>query len=102
VDPPKSNWAQALDTAPYYGYSVACGITFTFGGVHIDEDARVLDGSGAPIEGLYAAGVMVGGLFSGNYPGGSGLMAGAVFGRLAGVHAADVAAAPGRGSGHAA
>jgi tricarballylate dehydrogenase len=102
VDPPKSNWAQALDTAPYYGYSVACGITFTFGGVHINEDARVLDGSGAPIEGLYAAGEMVGGLFSGNYPGGSGLMAGAVFGRLAGVHAADVAAAPARGSGHAA
>ncbi|GAA4490178.1 FAD-dependent tricarballylate dehydrogenase TcuA [Actinoallomurus oryzae] len=88
VEPPKSNWAQALDTPPYYGYSVGCGITFTFGGLHIDESANVLDGDGRPIEGLYAAGEMVGGLFSGNYPGGSGLTSGAVFGRLAGHHAA--------------
>jgi tricarballylate dehydrogenase len=86
--PPKSNWALALDTPPYYGYPVACGITFTFGGVHVDEKARVLDTSGAPIPGLYAAGEMVGGLFSGNYPGGSGLTAGSVFGRLAGACAA--------------
>ncbi|MDA3649337.1 FAD-dependent tricarballylate dehydrogenase TcuA [Saccharopolyspora indica] len=87
VDPPKSNWAQALDTAPYYGYVVGCGITFTFGGLHVDESARVLDTGGRPIEGFYAAGEMVGGLFSGNYPGGSGLTSGAVFGRLAGAGA---------------
>ncbi|RKT86698.1 tricarballylate dehydrogenase [Saccharopolyspora antimicrobica] len=87
VDPPKSNWAQALDTAPYYGYAVGCGITFTFGGLHVDESARVLDTGGRPIEGFYAAGEMVGGLFSGNYPGGSGLTSGAVFGRLAGAGA---------------
>lgn len=92
VQPPKSNWAQALDTPPYYGYAVTCGITFTFGGVHIDETARVLDRDGRPITGLYAAGEMVGGLFYGNYPGGSGLTAGSVFGRLAGSHAAAVAA----------
>src|SRR5262245_34737309 len=42
VDPPKSNWAQALDSPPFYGYAVACGITFTFGGVRIDRQARVL------------------------------------------------------------
>jgi tricarballylate dehydrogenase len=89
VDPPKSNWAQAIDTPPYFGYRVACGITFTFGGVRIDARARVLDGSGEPIPGMYAAGEMVGGLFSGNYPGGSGLTAGAVFGRLAGAAAAE-------------
>jgi tricarballylate dehydrogenase len=88
VDPPKSNWAQALDSPPYYGYAVSCGITFTFGGLHIDETARVLDGAGAPIGGLYAAGEMVGGLFYGNYPGGTGLTSGAVFGRIAGRHAA--------------
>ncbi|MGW5643844.1 FAD-dependent tricarballylate dehydrogenase TcuA [Saccharopolyspora sp. NPDC003752] len=87
VRPPKSNWAQALDTAPYYGYAVGCGITFTFGGVHVDESAQVLDTDGQPIDGLYAAGEMVGGLFSGNYPGGSGLTSGAVFGRLAGASA---------------
>lgn len=91
VHPPKSNWAQALHRPPYYGYAVTCGITFTFGGVRVDGDARVTDRDGTPIDGLYAAGEMVGGLFSGNYPGGSGLTAGAVFGRLAGDHAARTA-----------
>ncbi|PSK85943.1 tricarballylate dehydrogenase [Murinocardiopsis flavida] len=89
VDPPKSNWAQPIDTAPFYGYPVSCGITFTFGGVHVDGDARVLTESGAPIPGLFAAGELVGGLFSGNYPGGSGLTAGAVYGRRAGTAAAS-------------
>jgi tricarballylate dehydrogenase len=89
VDPPKSNWAQALDTPPYYGYAVACGITFTFGGLRVDERARVLDHTGQPLPGLYAAGELVGGLFSGNYPGGSGLTAGAVYGRRAGHSAAQ-------------
>jgi tricarballylate dehydrogenase len=88
VDPPKSNWAQALDTPPYYGFPVTCGVTFTFGGLHIDGHARVLDDDGAPIPGLYAAGELVGGLFHGNYPGGTGLTAGTVFGRRAGSHAA--------------
>ncbi len=87
VEPPKSNWAQALDTPPYFGYAVRCGITFTFGGLAIDDDAHVLDERGTPIEGLYAAGEIAGGLFSGNYPGGSGLTAGSVFGRRAGAHA---------------
>ena len=88
IEPPKSHWAQALDTPPYYGFAVTCGVTFTFGGVHIDEHARVLDAGGSPIPGLYAAGELVGGLFHGNYPGGTGLTAGAVFGRRAGAHAA--------------
>ena len=52
------------------------------------ERARVTSTSWAPIPGLYACGEMVGGLFHTNYPGGSGLMSGAVFGRLAGSHAA--------------
>lgn len=92
VDPRKSNWAVALDTPPYYGYAVGCGITFTFGGVRVDREARVLDGTGRPLPGLHAAGEMVGGLFSGNYPGGTGLTAGAVFGRIAGGGAAASAA----------
>lgn len=90
TDPPKSNWALALDTPPYYGYAVGCGITFTFGGLRVDGSANVLDDNGTPITGLFAAGEMVGGLFSGNYPGGSGLSSGAVFGRLAGEHAGEV------------
>ena len=71
---------------------MTCGITFTFGGVKIDKDARVLDTDGAAIPGLYAAGEMVGGLFYFNYPGGTGLMAGAVFGRIAGASAGKRAA----------
>ena len=88
LDPPKSNWANALDTAPYEAYAITCGITFTFGGLAITTDAQVLDIDNVPIPGLYAAGEMVGGLFYGNYPGGAGLAAGAVFGRIAGTSAA--------------
>ena len=85
---PKSNWANALDTPPFEAYGVTCGITFTFGGLSVDADARVIDEDGEPISGLYAAGELVGGLFYFNYPGGTGLTSGAVFGRTAGQTAA--------------
>lgn len=87
VAPPKSNWAQRLDTPPYLGYAVTCGITFTFGGLRIGRQGQVLDTEDRQIPGLFAAGELVGGLFYHNYPGGSGLMAGAVFGRIAGAGA---------------
>jgi tricarballylate dehydrogenase len=90
---PKSNWANPLDRPPYEAYAVTCGITFTFGGLKIDRQARVIDAEGAAIPGLFAAGELVGGLFYNNYPGGSGLMAGAVFGRTAGESAGALAAA---------
>ncbi|MGH7331864.1 MAG: FAD-binding protein [Candidatus Rokuibacteriota bacterium] len=85
---PKSNWAQALDSPPFVAYPVTGGITFTFGGVRINDRAQVISTSWGPIPGLYACGEMVGGLFHGNYPGGSGLVSGAVFGRIAGANAA--------------
>src|SRR5262245_42422390 len=88
LDLPKSNWAQSLDAPPFVAYPVTGGITFTFGGVKIDEQARVMSTAWTPIPGLYACGEMVGGLFHINYPGGSGLMSGAVFGRIAGANAA--------------
>ena len=81
---PKSNWAQPLDTAPFEAYAVTCGITFTFGGLRVDTGGQVLDTGERPIPGLYGAGELVGGLFYFNYPGGTGLMSGAVFGRIAG------------------
>jgi tricarballylate dehydrogenase len=84
---PKSNWAIVLDTPPFEAYAVTCGITFTFGGLKIDPTARVMDTDGHPIPGLYAAGELVGGIFYFNYPGGTGLMNGAVFGRIAGTSA---------------
>jgi tricarballylate dehydrogenase len=89
LDLPKSNWANRLDTPPYYGFAVTTGITFTFGGLHITTSGEVLDNEGRTIPGLYAAGELVGGLFYNNYPGGAGLMAGAVFGRIAGRSAAS-------------
>ncbi len=92
ITPPKSNWALPLDTPPYAGFAVTCGITFTFGGLRVDpHTAQVLDTEDRPLPGLFAAGELVGGLFYHNYPGGSGLMAGAVYGKLAGEHAARAA-----------
>jgi tricarballylate dehydrogenase len=85
---PKSNWANTLDTPPFEAYAVTCGITFTFGGLRINTDAQVLSTDGDPIPGLYAAGELVGGIFWFNYPGGTGLTNGAVFGRIAGTSAA--------------
>jgi tricarballylate dehydrogenase len=80
----KSNWAVTIEEPPFEAYAVTCGLTFTFGGVKIDTAARVIDTDGHPIPGLYAAGEMVGGIFYFNYPGGTGLTNGAVFGRIAG------------------
>ena len=84
---PKSNWANTIDTPPFEAYAVTCGITFTFGGLRINNHAQVLSSDGPPIPGLYAAGELVGGIFWFNYPGGSGLTNGAVFGRISGENA---------------
>ena len=87
LDTPKSNWANTIDVPPFEAYAVTCGITFTFGGVRINERAAVLDDEGNELAGLFACGEMVGGIFYFNYPGGSGLTNGAVFGRIAGESA---------------
>jgi len=92
---PKSNWANPLVQGPFEAYAITCGITFTFGGVRINTDAEVLDVDLNPIKGLYAAGEMVGGIFYHNYPGGTGLMSGAVFGKIAGASAGQAAKAGG-------
>ena len=84
---PKSNWANTIDEPPFEAFQVTCGITFTFGGLKVDNLGRVLDVSGNPMKGLYAAGELLGGLFYFNYPGGTGLTSGAVFGRIAGTNA---------------
>ena len=85
----KSNWAQTLDEGPFRAYPVTGGITFTYGGLKVDDTGAVLDGSNTPISGLYACGELVGGVFFNGYPGGSGLTSGAVFGRRAGYGAAS-------------
>ncbi|MGI9347425.1 MAG: FAD-dependent tricarballylate dehydrogenase TcuA [Gammaproteobacteria bacterium] len=85
----KSNWALPINQPPYWAFPIVCGITFTFGGLAVNKQSAVLDKGGTIIPGLFVAGEMVGGLFGNNYPGGSGLMSGAVFGRIAGNSAVN-------------
>ena len=88
LTPAKSNWALPINQPPYVAYVTTTGITFTFGGLQINTSGEVQDMTDQSIPGLYAAGELVGGLFYENYPGGAGLMAGSVFGKLAGESAA--------------
>jgi precorrin 3B synthase CobZ len=87
----KSNWAMPITKPPFLAVRVTCGVTFTFGGLKTDTEtsAAISEYNSLPIPGLYCAGEMVGGLFYDNYPGGSGLTSGAVFGRKAGRAAAQ-------------
>jgi tricarballylate dehydrogenase len=84
--PRKSNWALPIDEAPFHAYPIIAANVFTFGGVKVDSDARVLDGDGLPIQGLYAAGEMIG-LYHGTYTGATSVLKGLVFGRQAGLDA---------------
>jgi tricarballylate dehydrogenase len=92
LDPPKSNWARPLVQPPLSAYPVTGGITFTLGGVAVDEHARVLDADGEPLPGVFATGDALG-LFRGGYPSGAGQTRNVVFGRLAGVGATSRAPA---------
>jgi tricarballylate dehydrogenase len=87
IAPPKSNWADTIDQPPFWAYVVTGGITFTFGGLQINENAQVLNTSGNPINGLFASGDIIG-LFFHNYPSCTGQTRNVVFSRLAGKHAA--------------
>jgi tricarballylate dehydrogenase len=87
IDPKKSNWAMTIDAPPFRAYPVTCGITFTFGGVQIDNHAQVINTGGEPMRGLFASGDIVG-LFFHNYPSCSGQTRNLVFGMIAGKSAA--------------
>lgn len=91
LDLPKSNWALPLDQGPFLAVRVGCGVTFTFGGLAVlpETAAVVCSKTNKAVPGVYCVGEMLGGLFYGNYPGGSGLTFGAVFGRRAGRAAAE-------------
>lgn len=80
---PKSNWATKIDEGPFRALPVTCGITFTFGGLKVNQRAQVLNSKLEPIKGLYASGDILG-LFFHNYPSFTGQTRNAVFGRLAG------------------
>jgi tricarballylate dehydrogenase len=92
LTPDKTNYAISIETGPFEIYGIRCGITFTFGGLLVDPNsAQVQHTAGRPVPGLYTAGEMLGGLWHWNYPSGSGMMAGAVFGKIAGESAARAA-----------
>jgi tricarballylate dehydrogenase len=89
ITPPKSHWAQTLDTPPFWGYPLRPGITFTYLGVRIDESARVVMNDGRTAENIYAAGeIMAGNILRKGYIAGIGMTIGTVFGRIAGEAAA--------------
>jgi tricarballylate dehydrogenase len=88
LTPEKTNWGIRLDAPPFHAYSATGGITFTFGGVKVNENTQVIGTDWRPLKGLYACGEMIGGLFYDNYPAGAGLVSGATFGRIAGRSAA--------------
>jgi precorrin 3B synthase CobZ len=88
----KSNWATPIDKGPFMAVKVTGGVTFTFGGLSVNPETAAVISSATDqeIPGLFCVGEMLGGLFYGNYPGGSGLTSGAVFGRRAGRAAASL------------
>jgi tricarballylate dehydrogenase len=89
LDPPKSHWARAIDTPPFYGYPLRPGITFTYLGITINEQARVIMQDDTPSKNIFAAGeVMAGNILGKGYLAGFGLTIGSVFGRIAGAEAA--------------
>jgi tricarballylate dehydrogenase len=87
LNPDKTNWAQRIDTPPFQAYAVVCGLTMTYGGIRTNERAQAIDTSEQQIKGLYAVGEVTGGFFYHNYPSGTGLVRGAVMGRIAGAEA---------------
>jgi tricarballylate dehydrogenase len=94
LEPPKSHWARALDTPPYYAYPLRPGITFTYLGVAVDEQAQVVLQDERPAKNIFAAGeVMAGNILTKGYLAGFGLTIGSVFGRIAGREAARHAGA---------
>ncbi len=85
----KTNWAQRIETPPYYAYPVKPGITFTYLGVKTGMDARMVMANGTPAENLFAAGeIMAGNILGQGYAAGIGMTIGAVFGKIAGSEAA--------------
>jgi tricarballylate dehydrogenase len=89
LSPPKTHWARRIETAPFYGYPVRPGITFTYLGTRVNKDARMLMKDGKPSANMFAAGeIMAGNVLGRGYAAGIGMTIGSVFGRIAGREAA--------------
>ena len=91
LTPAKTNWARPINEPPYYGYSLRTGVTFTYLGLKVDENAQCSTAEG-PIKNLWAAGeTMAGSILGQGYLAGYGMTIGTVFGRIAGREAAAYA-----------
>ena len=89
LSPDKTHWAQRLDKPPYYAWPLRPGITFTYLGVKVNEQARVLMKDGRPSGNLFASGeIMAGNILGKGYLAGFGMTIGTIFGRIAGREAA--------------
>lgn len=88
LTPEKTNWANPIVKAPFYGYPMKAQLTFTYFGIKCDLDSRVIGTNGAPIPNLYAAGELSG-LFYNEYPPATSVLRSLTFGRLAGKAAAN-------------
>src|SRR5262249_50410951 len=94
IEPPKSHWAQCIDTPPFYAYPLRPGITFTYLGVKVNDRAQVqwADGKSRSGPNIFAAGeIMAGNILGKGYLAGFGMTIGSVFGRIAGKEAARAA-----------
>lgn len=99
LTPDKSHWARPIKKPPFYAYPLRCGITFTYLGVAVDDQARVLfaevqgadkSGSKTGTTNIFAAGeIMAGNILGRGYLAGIGMTIGAVFGRIAGTAAGE-------------
>jgi tricarballylate dehydrogenase len=89
LTPPKSHWAQAIDTPPFLAYPLRPGITFTYLGVKVNESAKIVMRDGTPGRNIFAAGeLMAGNILGQGYLAGFGMTIGTAFGRIAGRQAA--------------
>jgi tricarballylate dehydrogenase len=86
LEPVKSNWSRKIEKKPFRAFPIISSNCFTFGGVKVNTNAQVIDSDGKIIAGLYAAGETVG-IYHQVYTGSTSVLRGAVFGRLAGLHA---------------
>ncbi len=92
LEPPKSHWARPLDAPPFIGYPLRPGITFTYLGVKVNEQAQVMMQDDRPAKNIFAAGeIMAGNILGKGYMAGFGMTIGTVFGRIAGKEAARCA-----------
>jgi tricarballylate dehydrogenase len=90
LTPPKTHWARKIETPPYYAYPVRPGITFTYLGTRVNQQARMLMADGKPAANMFAAGeIMAGNVLGKGYAAGIGMTIGSVFGRIAGREAAQ-------------